>query len=249
MAFSRRVLSMPFAASVKFNLGWITLREVTQPDASGINKVAVPFCGWVDRIAAAPQIFDMTFQGHGNRQSSRCSTCNNLEPSVFARMMKRLASKGTAQKTIIIDAIDRKADSTVSSLRAKGGADDQRGRLIGWTQGGLNTKRHAVTLAKGGPLNFFITAVQVSDYTRAADLSGSLPDAEWMLADWRCDANGLRDALKETGIKPGSLIHLSPDPKARPRPEQKSFPRLCSRSDPGFPTLLRHCLDQTVQCA
>ena len=31
----------------------------------------------------------------------------------------------------------------------KGGPDDQRGRLIGRTKGGLNTKLHAVTDAKG----------------------------------------------------------------------------------------------------
>jgi hypothetical protein len=45
----------------------------------------------------------------------------------------------------------------------KGGPNDQRGRLIGRTKGGLNTKLHAVTDAKGRPLKFFMTASQVSD--------------------------------------------------------------------------------------
>lgn len=49
----------------------------------------------------------------------------------------------------------------------KRGPDDQRGRLIGRTKGGLNTKLHAVTDAMGQPLRFFMTAGQVSDYTGA----------------------------------------------------------------------------------
>jgi hypothetical protein len=52
----------------------------------------------------------------------------------------------------------------------KGGPDDQRGRLIGRTKGGLNTKLHAVTDAKGRPLRLFMTAGHVSDYTGAAAL-------------------------------------------------------------------------------
>jgi transposase len=49
----------------------------------------------------------------------------------------------------------------------------------------LNTKLHAITDAKGRPLKFFMTAGQVSDYTGAAALLGSLPAAEWMLAPSR----------------------------------------------------------------
>ncbi len=84
----------------------------------------------------------------------------------------------------------------------KGGADDQRGRLIGRTKGGLNTKLHAVTDAKGRPLRFFMTAGQVSDYTGAAALLGSLPAADWLLADRGYDADWFRDALKDKGIRP-----------------------------------------------
>jgi hypothetical protein len=43
------------------------------------------------------------------------------------------------------------------------GPDYQRGRLIGRTKGGLNTKLHAITDAKGRLLKFFMTAGQVSD--------------------------------------------------------------------------------------
>ena len=49
------------------------------------------------------------------------------------------------------------------TLGEKGGPDDKRVRLIGRTKGGLNTKLHAVTDAKGRPLRFFMTAGQVSD--------------------------------------------------------------------------------------
>jgi hypothetical protein len=40
---------------------------------------------------------------------------------VFARMMEGLASEGTEQKTIMIDATYLKAHRTTSSLRAKKG--------------------------------------------------------------------------------------------------------------------------------
>jgi predicted oxidoreductase len=60
----------------------------------------------------------------------------------------------------------------------KGGADDQWGRLIGRTKGGMNTKLHAVINADGRPIRFFMTAGQISGYTGAATLLSSLPLAE-----------------------------------------------------------------------
>jgi transposase len=83
----------------------------------------------------------------------------------------------------------------------KGGPDDQRGRLIGRTKGGLNTKLHAVTDAKGRPLKFFMTAGQVSDYTGAAALLGSLPAAEWMIADRGYDTEWFGVLLKNKGVR------------------------------------------------
>ena len=47
----------------------------------------------------------------------------------------------------------------------------------------MNTKLHAVADAKGRPIGFFMSAGQVSDYTGAAALLGSLPKAGWLLAD------------------------------------------------------------------
>ena len=66
----------------------------------------------------------------------------------------------------------------------------------------MNTKLHAVTDRNGRPLDFFMTAGQISDYTGAAALLDSLPPAEWMLADRGYDADWFRDALEEKGIKP-----------------------------------------------
>ena len=47
----------------------------------------------------------------------------------------------------------------------------------------MNTKLHAVADADGGPTRFFMTAGQVTDYTGATALLGSLPMADWLLAD------------------------------------------------------------------
>ena len=65
----------------------------------------------------------------------------------------------------------------------------------------MNTKLHAVTDAKGRPIRFFMSAGQVSDYTGAAALLSSLPKADWLLGDRGYDADWLREALKDKGIK------------------------------------------------
>ena len=65
----------------------------------------------------------------------------------------------------------------------------------------MNTKLHAVADARGRPIGFFMSAGQVSDYTGAAALLGSLPKAGWLLADRGYDADWFREALKDKGIK------------------------------------------------
>ena len=79
----------------------------------------------------------------------------------------------------------------VEPVREKGG----RGRQIGRTKVGMNTKLHAVADAKGRPIGFFMSAGQVSDYTGAAALLGSLPKVRWLLADKDYDT------LKDKGVK------------------------------------------------
>lgn len=66
----------------------------------------------------------------------------------------------------------------------------------------MNTKLHAVTDAKGRPLKFLMRAGQVSDYTGSAALLGTLPGAEWLIADRGYDADWFREALEDNGIKP-----------------------------------------------
>jgi transposase len=66
----------------------------------------------------------------------------------------------------------------------------------------MNTKLHAVADRNGRPLDFFMTAGQVSDYTGAAALLDSLPPAEWMLADRGYDADWFRDTSKGKGPNP-----------------------------------------------
>ena len=46
-----------------------------------------------------------------------------------------------------------------------------------------------------------MSAGQVSDYTGAAALLGSLPKAGWLLGDRGYDADWFREALKDKGIK------------------------------------------------
>lgn len=93
---------------------------------------------------------------------------------VFARMMEGLAAEATVPKTVMI-ARDP-SQSTPHSFKPwveKGG----RGRLIGRTQGGMNTKLHAFTGENGSPISFFMSAGETSDNAGAAALLNSLPPA------------------------------------------------------------------------
>lgn len=70
--------------------------------------------------------------------------------------------------------------------------------MIWLTQGGLNSKLHAVTDALGRSICMLLTAGNVSDNGAARALTGSLPQADWMLADrgynadWFCNGwNGM----------------------------------------------------------
>ena len=67
------------------------------------------------------------------------------------RPLHGLATERAEHKTIMIDATYLKAHRTASSLCVKKGG---RGRQIGRTKGGMNTKLHAVADAKGRPIGF-----------------------------------------------------------------------------------------------
>jgi transposase len=66
----------------------------------------------------------------------------------------------------------------------------------------MNMKLHTVTDANGRPLNFFMTAGQISDYTGAGALLDNPPKAQWLLGDRGYDTEWFRDALQEKEIKP-----------------------------------------------
>jgi glutamate 5-kinase len=66
---------------------------------------------------------------------------------------------------------------------AKNGARRSEGPSDRLTNGGMNTKLHAVADADGRPIRFFMTAGQISDYMSAAVLLGNLPKVKWLLAD------------------------------------------------------------------
>ena len=62
----------------------------------------------------------------------------------------------------------------------------------------MNTKLHAICDSQGRPIDLFLTAGQVSDYTGARALLSSLPDVDWLLAD-RGYRAGERHRFKRTG--------------------------------------------------
>ena len=81
------------------------------------------------------------------------------------------------------------------------GPTDGRGRLIGRTKGGMNTKLHAICDSQVRPISLFVTAGQVSDYIGARALLSSIPDVDWLLGDRGYDADWFRDALKDKEIR------------------------------------------------
>lgn len=77
-----------------------------------------------------------------------------------------------------------------------------RGRLIGRTKGGLNSKLHILADAKGRPIRMFLSAGQTSDYIGAGALLSSIPPAGALLANRGYDADWFRNALIDMGISP-----------------------------------------------
>ena len=74
------------------------------------------------------------------------------EQGVFARMIVGLAAEAAVAKMVMIDAPQLRAHRAATGLGQKGG--DRRGRLIGWTRGGVNTQLHAVAGSDGRPTAF-----------------------------------------------------------------------------------------------
>ena len=117
---------------------------------------------------------------------------------VFAQMLTELAATGQDTATLMIDATHLKAHRTAASLRCQLGTRHRR--LIGRTKGGLNTKLHALTDAKGRPIRMYLNAGHRSDYLGAAALVSSLPPTKSLIADRGYDADWFRWALADRGI-------------------------------------------------
>ena len=66
----------------------------------------------------------------------------------------------------------------------------------------MNSKLHAICDSQGRPINFFVSAGQVSDYIGAKALLSSLPNVDWLLGDRGYDADWFREALEDKGIRP-----------------------------------------------
>ncbi len=92
-----------------------------------------------------------------------------------------------------------KAHRTASSMAVQKGG---RGRMIGRTKGGLNSKLHVLADAKGRPIRMFLSAGQTSEYTGDRALLPTIPQAGALLADRGYDADWFRNALIEMGISP-----------------------------------------------
>ncbi|XQZ37038.1 transposase [Paracoccus yeei] len=101
------------------------------------------------------------------------------------------------------DRHDRRDPCEGASNRIEpGGSKRGRGRLIGRTRGGLNSKLHVLADAKGRPIQMFLSAGQTSDCIGARALLSSIPSAGALLADRGHDADWFRNALIERGISP-----------------------------------------------
>ena len=108
--------------------------------------------------------------------------------------MAELATEHGEETTVMIDATYLKSHRTASSLGAK---KRVRGRVIGRTNGGMNSKLHAVCESQGRLISFFVSAGQVSDFIEARALLNCLPKVEWLLEDRSYDAYWFRKALRD----------------------------------------------------
>lgn len=97
---------------------------------------------------------------------------------------------------------------SAGATRAAGHASTGR-IILSPDLGSISSKHCILNCVKGRPIRFFMSARQVSDYTGAAALLGSLPEAEWLLADRGYDADWLREVDKDKGINVWILGRVS----------------------------------------
>ncbi|WJR26037.1 IS5-like element ISPsp10 family transposase [Pseudomonas mosselii] len=152
----------------------------------------------------------------------------------FNKMLKRLHLKLNAQGQI--DLTTWCIDSTaVRATRAsagagKRGAEEPTDHALGRSRGGLTTKIHMVSDARGIPLHFTLSGGHASDISHAQRLLDGvhIPSnrgrprkrCRWLLADKGYDAESLRQYCDRYRMQP--VIPLR-DMKRRPKP---GLPRL-----------------------
>lgn len=85
---------------------------------------------------------------------------------------------------------------------------------MGRSRGGLTTKIHAVTDARGLPIALKLTAGQAHDGRSADDMLGTVGGGQTLLADAAYDSNRLRERL--AGI--GAAAVIQPIPRRRDPP-------------------------------
>lgn len=94
---------------------------------------------------------------------------------------------------------------------------------MGRSRGGLTTKVHAVTDARGLPITLKLTAGQAHDGRSARDMLGTIGPGQALLADAAYDSNVLRAHLAATGAK--AVIKPIPRRSAPPPLDRSAYRR------------------------
>ena len=116
---------------------------------------------------------------------------------IFARMMAGLAAEHGEEKTVMIDATYLKAHRTATSMAIKKGA---------WSPDRANQRRHEHQAARhlrqpgttARPVHHRRTGERLYRRTGAAQRPANV---EWLLGDRGYDADWLREALQDKGIR------------------------------------------------
>ena len=159
------------------------------------------------------------------------------DKGIFARMMKGLAAEHGEEQTVMIDATYLKAHRTATSMAAKKG-----GRSPDWSHQGWYEHQTTCHLrqprATAEPICHRRTGKRLH---QTAGIAEQLADVDWLLGDRVDDADWLREALKDKGIRaciPGRKQRKKPvkDYKRRNRIEimfgrLKDWPRVATRYD------------------
>lgn len=92
---------------------------------------------------------------------------------------------------------------------------------MGRSRGGLTTKIHAVTDAKGLPFKLQLTAGRAPDGRSAGDMFGTVGPGQTLLAVTAYDSNRLRDRLADIGAR--AVIRPIPRRSNPPPLDRKSY--------------------------